>query len=169
MRSLFLFRCVLLFTCALAGMSLTSCESFDPKIKQVRDAQIRLEPPGDYFVGRRFYTWRCRYWGYLRRPGQTWDTAKLTIFNERNAPQPDRLPEAPEAGNAHGYDHNQEYRIYGNYTGRTIYDPNADLFLPEFMLSRWTRLSETPGFLFDPRESYDYRKLPGRETSGRGY
>ncbi len=169
MRSLFLLRSVFLIICAVAGMSLTSCETYDPKIKQARDAQIRMEPQGDYFVGRRFYTWRCRFWGYLRRPGQSWDTAKLAIINERVAKQPDRLPEAPESGNAHGFDHNHEYRMYGSYSGRTVYDPNADIFLPEFVLTKWERISATPGFLFDPRESYDYRRLPGRETSGRGY
>ncbi len=168
-RSLFLLRCLFLTTAVLLGLSLTSCETFDPKIKQVRDAQIRAEPNGDFYVGRRFYTWRTRYWGYLRRPGQLWDTAKLTIINERNAQQPDRLPEAPDSGPAHGFDHNHEYRLYGSYSGRTIYDPNADLMLPEFVLTKWERLSATPGFLFDPREKYDYRQLPGREYAGRGY
>jgi hypothetical protein len=168
MRSLFL-RSIFLLTAAVAGLCLPSCESYDPAAKVARDAVIRQEPQGDYYVGRRFYTWRCRFWGYLRRPGQTWDTAKLVIINERNAKQPDRLPEAPESGNAHGFDHNHEYRIQGSYSGRTIYDPNADLFVQEFVLSKWDRISAAPGFLFDPRESYDYRRLPGRETSGQGY
>lgn len=154
---------------ALASSGLTSCQSVDPVIKQRRDAQIAMEPRGDYFVGRRFYTWRCRFWGYMRRPGQLWENSKLVIINERNCKQPDRLPEASDSGQIHGYDHNFEYRMFGNYSGRTIYDPNADLFVPEFMLSRWELISQSPGFLFDPREQYDPRRLPSRETSGRGY
>jgi hypothetical protein len=169
MRSLFLYRLLFFSLAAVAGLSLSSCESFDPKIKQARDAQIRQEPRGDFYVGRRFYTWRTRYWGYLRRPGELWDSSKLVIINERQAKSPDRLSEAPEAGFAHGFDHNHEYRMYGSYSGREVYDPNADIFLPEFILSKWERITDKPGFLFDPRESYDYRRLPGRETSGRGY
>ena len=101
--------------------------------------------------------------------GALWETAKLAIINERNCKQPDRLPEAPDAGLAHGHDHNTEYRMYGNYSGRTIYDPNADLMLPEFVHSRWEPISQAPGFLFDPREKYNPRTLPPHETSGRGY
>ena len=169
MRTLTFLRRFVLLALVIAGSGLTSCESVDPKIKQARDAAIRMEPRGDYYVGRRYYTWRCRYWGYLRRPGSLWETAKLAIINERNCKQPDRLPEAPDAGLAHGHDHNTEYRMYGSYTGRTIYDPNADLMLPEFLLSRWEPISQAPGFLFDPREKYNPRTLPPRETSGRGY
>lgn len=159
----------LILIAALAGSALTSCETIDPAIKQRRDAEIAAEPRGDFYIGRRFATFRCRFWGYLRRPGQPWDTAKLVIFNERSCKQPDRLPEVASSGNSHGYDHNYEYRIFGNYTGRTIYDPNADLMVPEFALARYELLSERPGFLFDPREVYDPRRLPSRETSGRGY
>jgi hypothetical protein len=154
---------------AVLSAGLTSCQSVDPRIKQERDARIRMEPRGDYFVGRRHYTFRCRFWGYIRRPGELWDTSKLSIINEARMKQPDRLPEAPETGPAHGFDHNHEYRLYGNFTGRRVYDPNADLVVPEFMLTRWERINSSPGFLFDPREQYNPRTLPGRETSGRGY
>ena len=169
MRTLTFLRRFALIAIVIACSGLTSCESVDPKIKQARDAAIQMEPRGDYYVGRRYYTWRCRYWGYLRRPGYLWETAKLAIINERNCKQPDRLPEAPDAGLAHGHDHNTEYRMYGNYTGRTIYDPNADLMLPEFLLGRWEPITQAPGFLFDPREKYNPRTLPPHETSGRGY
>ena len=169
MRNLSFLRLMLLAALCMTGFGLTSCQSVDPKIKQMRDAQIRMEPPGDYFVGRRFYTWRCRFWGYLRRPGQLWETSKLSIINESQCKQPDRLPEFTDSGHAHGYDHNYEYRFFGNYTGRRIYDPNGDVFVPEFMLTKWELINPNPGFLFDPREKYDARRLPGRETSGRGY
>ncbi len=161
-----------LSSAALGGLGLCilpSCQSYDPEAKRLRDAEIRMEPKGDWFIGRRYVTWRTRFWGYLRRPGELWDNSKLVVMNERVRQQPDRLPEAPESGPGHGYDHNYEYRIWGSFTGRIVYDPNADLELPEFQLTRYEMLKRSPGFLFDPREDYDPKRLPGREWSGRGY
>ncbi len=153
---------------ACSGL-LTSCETYDPKVKQMRDAQIMVEPRGDWYVGRRFLTRRTRFWGYLRRPGELWENSKLVVMNERNKLQPDRMPEVPVEGPAHGFDHNSEYRIWGRFSGRTIYDPNADLELPEFILDNYELVTRSPGFLFDPREKYDPLRLPAREVSGRGY
>ena len=136
---------------------LTSCE--DPMVQQrieERRTSIMSEPRGDYFIGRRFYIERTQFWGYLRRPGQSWDDAKLVIMNENQKLAPDRLPEMPTGdGQAHGFDHNREYKIHGHFSGRKIYDPNSDLFLPEFILAGWEVRNESPGWLFHPKEKYD--------------
>jgi hypothetical protein len=61
----------------------------------------------------------------------------------------------------HGFDHNYEYRIYGNFsTGDPIYDPNSDLILPEFILRDYELISTNPGFLFRPDERYLPSALP---------
>ena len=76
------------------------------------------------------------------------------------ANSPDRLPEMPtDNGPAHGFDHNREYKITGHFTGRKIYDPNSDLFLPEFMLTGYEVRSESPGWLFHPKERFDSQHL----------
>src|SRR5436190_2618259 len=82
---------------------------------QARNAGILAEPRGDWFIGRRYYVKAVRFWGYVRRPGELWDSAKLVVMDENHGiSQPDRLPEIPAGGgNAHGYDHNYEYRIWG--------------------------------------------------------
>ena len=36
---------------------------------------IRSEPPGDYFIGRRYYKQDYKFWGWVRRPGQPWSSA----------------------------------------------------------------------------------------------
>ena len=46
-------------------------------------AKIQAEPPGDYFIGRRYYKQDYQFWGYVRRPGQPWSTAQLVMFNEK--------------------------------------------------------------------------------------
>jgi hypothetical protein len=142
-------------------LSLASCA--DPMIQQQMDArklQINNEPRGDYFIGRRYYIERTQFWGYLRRPGQSWDSSRLVVINENQKSAPDRLPEMPaDGGNAHGYDHNREYRMWGRFTGQTIYDPNSDLFLPEFMLTNYELISPAPGWLFHPKEKSDGKRL----------
>lgn len=125
-----------------------------------RRLSIQNEPRGDYFIGRRFYIERTQFWGYLRRPGQPWEDSKLVIFNESRKLGPDRVPEMPvDDGPAHGFDHNHEYKITGYFTGRRIYDPNSDMFLPEFMLTGWELRNESPGWLFRPNEKYDGKHL----------
>jgi len=129
-----------------------------PAVKQ-RNEQIRAEPPGNYYIGRRWWTNGTRFWGYLRRPGQPWSESKLVIMNESITKQPDRVPETG-MGRTHGYDHNYEYRIWGSYTGKTVYDPNSNFVLPEFRLSRYELISQNPGFLFWPGETYSPKRLP---------
>lgn len=143
----------------LLGVFSLLCSCADTTVQPQIDARnhaILSEPRGDFFIGRRYYIERTQFWGYLRRPGQSWDSARLVVFNESRKQAPDRLPELPAGdGMAHGYDHNREYRIYGHFTGQKVYDPNSDLFLPEFMLSNYEVHNESPGWLFNPKEKYD--------------
>ena len=125
-----------------------------------RSAAIQSEQPGDYFIGRRYYIEHTQFWGYIRRPGQSWDDSKLVVMNESQKLAPDRLPELPtDNGPAHGYDHNREYKMFGHFSGHKIYDPNSDLFLPEFVLTGWEVRNESPGWLFSPKEKYDSQHL----------
>ncbi len=133
---------------------------------QARNAAILAEPRGDWYIGRRYFTNKVRYWGYLRKPGQLWDDAKLVVIDEnRGIRTPDRLPENPAGGGqAHGFDHNTEYRIWGSYTGQMCYDPNSDRELPLFAATRFEPVNRTPGFLFSPRERYNPNYIPAREA-----
>lgn len=153
-------RLASLLLLSLAAL-LTSC--VDPMIEQhiaSRRLAISAEPRGDWFIGRRYFIERTQFWGYIRRPGQSWDDSRLVMINESQKRVPDRLPEMPAGdGPAHGFDHNREYRMWGYFTGKTIYDPNSDLFLPEFMLTNWEVNNESPGWLFHPKEKMDGQHL----------
>ena len=136
-----------------------------PAVQQ-RNALIAREPRGNYYIGRRWFTEGTRYWGYLRKPGQPWAQSRLVVINESVRFQPDRLPETPaDGGRAHGYDHNSEYKFWGEYTGRQIYDPNSNLILPEFRLRRYELTNSNPGFLFYPGEPYGRRSLPPKHPA----
>ncbi|MEC5125387.1 hypothetical protein VSU19_01385 [Verrucomicrobiales bacterium BCK34] len=130
----------------------------NPAVK-ARDAQIAMEAPGDYYIGRRWWTDGTRFWGYLRKPRQPWSEAKLVIMNETISKQPDRIPEEG-MNQRHGYDHNYEYRIWGSFVGGGVYDPNSNFIVPEFRITKYELISENPGFLFYPGEEYSPRHLP---------
>ncbi len=153
--ALFLLLSVFITGCETTGLSPQQALSVD-----VRRRQIAVEPRGDFYVGRRFYIDHTHLWGYLRSPGQDWNTAKLVIMNERYQKIPNRLPEQPsDGGYAYGDDHNTEYRIWGRYTGRKVFDPNSNLVLPEFELRRWEVSNASPGWLFKPNERFNGSQL----------
>lgn len=126
---------------------------------EARDAQIACEPTGDFYYGRRYFVEKTRFWGYLRNPRQPWSRAKLVIFNEQKKTNPDRLPEDGPEGQRYAYDNNCEYRIWGHYTGREVYEPNSNQFLQEFMLTDYQVVNPNPGWLFSPDDHYDRLRI----------
>ena len=125
-------------------------------IQQARLAtaqSIQAEPPGDYFIGRRYYKPEFKFWGYVRRPGQPWSTAQLVMFNEKQKLAPDR-----EQVNF-GFDNNYEYKLYGNFSGEKVYEPASNGVYPEFILKRYEVVSTNPPAIF--RSQYDGRVRAG--------
>lgn len=135
---------------------LTQCHSLrsDCEALQEREAAIAQEQKGDYYVGRRYYIPHCRFWGYLREPGQSWRESKLVMMDESVAHTPDRGPEEPLPGATFGTDNNVEYVVKGGYTGKSAYDPSTDQVLPVFRATSYTVRNCEPGFLFVPSERY---------------
>ncbi|MGJ8655072.1 MAG: hypothetical protein ACSHX6_01375 [Akkermansiaceae bacterium] len=125
----------------------------------VRTAQIAAEPKGDFYYGRRYYVYKTRFWGYVRKPGQPWQSSKLVLMNESSKTVPDRLPENGPSGASYGYDQNYEYRITGDFTGRKAYDPNSNSLLPEFRPTGFKLLDKKPGWIFSPRDYYDPKTI----------
>ena len=149
------------FLLVLALLGLTACENphIQEQINQ-RNAAIAAEVPGDYFIGRRFHIDRTHFWGYVRRPRQSWQDSKLVVMSEKIVKTPDRLREQPMDGTpGFGYDHNSEYKIWGYFSGRKIYDPNSDLFIPEFVAQKFELLTDHPGWLFQPNEKFNGAQL----------
>lgn len=120
-----------------------------------RNARIAAEPRGDFFYGRRYFVKSTRFWGYLRRPGAPASTGRLVIMDEKVRRNPDRLSEVGPPGQRWGYDANYEYKVYGRYTGETVYEPNSNQFLPAFRATRFEVVDRNPGWLFTPRDHYD--------------
>jgi hypothetical protein len=146
----------------LPGLFLfTGCETTMPSgIQQVRvDAaqKIAAEPPGDYFIGRRYFKGSVyKFWGYVRKPGQPWSTAQLVVFNEKEKLAPDR-----ERLNF-GSDKNYEYKLYGSFSGQTVYEPASNGFYPEFVLKRYELVSTNPAPIFRSQYSDRARAALGR-------
>ena len=125
----------LLLPALAAFLTLTGCVT--PEMKQKRAARqtmedaIRQEEPGNYFVGRRYYKVDYKFWGFVRKPGQQWNTAKLVMLNEQGKLAPDR-----ELGKLNN-DNNYEYKLYGDFSGQTVYEPASNGFYPEFVLKAY--------------------------------
>lgn len=133
----------------LALFVLAGCETIDPAVAARQAAimeSIRQEKPGNYFVGRRYYKNDYKMWGWVRRPGQPWNTAQLVMLNEQRKLAPDR------AQGKLGVDHNYEYRLEGFFSGDKVYEPASNRFYPEFVLTDYEVLSTTPPLIYrEPR------------------
>ncbi len=138
----------LLLCSASFFLLLAGCES--PERSGIRAAQlaqrqaILQEPPGDYFIGRRYYNPNYKFWGYVRKPGQPWHDAQLVMFNEKQKLAPDREENRP------GEDNNCQYRLFGRFTGDTVYEPASNHVYPEFQLTGYELVDRHPASIFAP-------------------
>jgi hypothetical protein len=119
----------------------TSGGGVDGAARTAMTDSIRAEPSG-YFVGRRYYKTDYKFWGFIRQSGQPWNTAKLVMMNENSKLAPDR-----EQGKI-GSDNNYEYKLLGDFTGDTVYEPASNRFYPEFRLKGAELLSSTPAKIY---------------------
>jgi len=130
----------LLFTLTL----FSGCVTADPNMqtRQAMLAEIKAEPPGDYFIARRYYKVDYKFWGYIRKPGQDWSTARMVMLNEQQKLAPDR--ELGKIGSDNGY----EYKFYGTFSGETVYEPASNGFYPEFVLKGYELKNVSPASIF---------------------
>jgi hypothetical protein len=135
----------------VAGLLLLGgCETVPQGIQDARNRmqqRIAAEPPGDYFIGRRYYKPYFKFWGYVRRPGQPWSSAVLVMLNEQHKLAPDR------AELKFGADNNYEYKLYGYFSGDKVYEPASNTIYPEFVLKGYELLSTNPAPIFKSQMS----------------
>ena len=137
-------------------LAFTACETpqmrNDTASRAAMQAAIAAEAPGDYFIGRRYYKKDYKFWGYIRRPQQPWSTAQMVMLNEQEKLAPDR------AQNTIGSDNNTEYKLLGDFSGQTVYEPASNGFYPEFTLRGYEVSSVAPASIF---------KVPGATDPSR--
>src|SRR3954471_14421438 len=154
-------RLVAVPTVSFALLFLAGCETTSSAgIQQARAEaaqRIAAEPAGDYFIGHRYFKGSVfKFWGYVRKPGQPWSTAQLVVLNEKEKLAPDR-----ERLNF-GSDNNYEYKLYGSFSGQTVYEPASNGFYPEFVLKRYELISTNPAPIFRSQHSDRARAAVGR-------
>jgi len=138
-------RFLLATNLVLAALFFAGCETVPQGIQQARiemAQQIAAEPTGDYYIGRRYYKPDYKFWGYIRRSGQPWSTAQLVVLNEKQKLAPDR--ERLDFGS----DNNYEYKLYGSFSGDTVYEPASNGFYSEFVLKGYELISTNPAPIF---------------------
>ena len=130
-------------------LAFTGCETmyeggFDSEAARLVQLEaIRAEPPGNYYIGRRYYKTDYKFWGYVRKPGQPWSTAKLVMLNEQKHLAPDR------EGGTLGSDNGYEYKLLGSFSGDTVYEPASNGFYPEFVLTGYEVRTGNPYRIFN--------------------
>ena len=129
-----------------AFLPLSGCVTPEMKGKkaarQVMEDAIRQETSGNYYIGRRYYKVDYKFWGFVRKPGEQWNTAKLVMLNEQGKLAPDR-----ELGKL-GSDNNSEYKLYGDFSGQTVYEPASNGFYPEFVLKAYELRNVSPATIY---------------------
>ncbi len=157
------FLTALSLAAVLAGCATQqSSTELSPQMQAARaamQAEIANEPPGNYYVGRRYYKRDYKIWGFVRSPGQPWTSSKLVMLNEQQALAPDR-----QAGQL-GSDANTEYKLYGNFSGDTVYEPASNGFYPEFVLRGSEVRSRDPAPIFRTAAAAD----PTRRVIGQPF
>lgn len=138
----------------LAATLFQGCETMtmggeDAARRQAMNEAIRMEAPGDYYIGRRFYKVDYKMWGWVRSPGQPWSTAKLVMLNEQQVLAPDR-----QQGRL-GTDNNYEYKLTGYFSGDKVYEPASDTIYPEFVLKGCEVRSTNSAPIFQDRREAD--------------
>ena len=134
----------------LALLFVAGCQTVPQGIHQAKiemSQRIAAEPPGDYFIGRRYYKPDFKFWGYIRRPGQPWSTAQLVMMNEKEKLAPDREQMK------FGFDNNYEYKLYGQFSGEKVYEPASNGIYPEFILKNYELVSTSPPPIFKSQYS----------------
>jgi hypothetical protein len=139
------------FAAVFCGLFLAGCTSTNSggAARAAMNAAIRNEPPGNYFVGRRMYKQDYKVWGWVREPGRLWNSSRLVMLNEQRMLAPDR------SRNAIGSDHNTEYKLFGSFSGETVYEPASDRFYPEFVLTGSEVLSLSPPDIYQVKRQND--------------
>lgn len=145
-------------SCAIQGPKAPNPSMKGPSVMQ-RHVDIQAEPKGNYFVGRRYYVEKTRFWGFVRKPRQPWNSSQLVLINESKTHAPDRFSENGRGNKRYGFDSNYEYELYGKFTGDKAYDPNSDQILPEFLLTGYKVKNPNPGWIFTPQDTYHSRRI----------
>src|SRR5256885_906402 len=130
---------------AVALLLLAGCETQESGIQNAKvamAARIGAESPGDYYIGRRYFKPDFKFWGYIRKPGQPWNTAQLVMLNEKQKLAPDREQVK------FGFDNNYEYKLYGSFSGDKVYEPASNRVYPEFVLKGYEVISTNPPPIF---------------------
>lgn len=158
-------RSLIFLQIGLAAVFLGGCSGGGSQgIHQARGAAaaaIQSEPPGNYYVGRRYYKRDFKFWGYVRRPGQPWSTAQLVMLNENKKLAPDRAIEQ------FGSDNNYEYKLFGSFSGEKVYEPASNGIYPEFVLENYELISRTPPPIFKSQQDPRAQAAVGRLTIER--
>lgn len=110
---------------------------------------------GESWIGQRVVADRYAGWGWLKREGESWRSAKWIMVEEKPGVilAPQRFYLRPED------DNNMQYRLYGSFASYKGYEPNVDTLTDVFVLKGFEVIG--PGSKIE-------RKPPGPSGTRKG-
>lgn len=102
---------------------------------EITAAELNANPP-DYWLGQRVYYTNLQVWGWVKRPEESWEDARLVLLKEDKCLVPHRSLGDRMA------DQNVRYKLYGRYWERKGYEPVMNKLLDVFILDRYESLGQ---------------------------
>ncbi|MBX7157900.1 MAG: hypothetical protein K1X66_05905 [Verrucomicrobiae bacterium] len=154
------------------GMSLfvVGCATVpdSPDRPDITAAELNANPP-EYWLGQRVYYTNLQVWGWVKRPEESWDDARLVLLKEDKCLAPHR-----SLGNRTA-DQNFQYRLYGRYWQHKGYEPVMNKLLDVFELEHYESLGQhgpldlrLPVVMIPPAGNRSHSR-PSNDTHRRDY
>lgn len=95
---------------------------------------------GTAYIGHRTIVEKYAGWGWIRKESDSWRKARWAALGETlgEIEAPGRYTQHPES------DQDVQYRLYGEWSDGTAYEPNIDIFIPVFSLKGFERIGPAP-------------------------
>lgn len=134
----------------------------------VSAAELNANPPAYWLAQRVGYT-NLQVWGWVKRPDESWDDARLVLLKEDKCLAPHRSLGDRMA------DQNVRYKLYGHYWERKGYEPVMNKLLDVFVLERYESLGQQepldlrlPVVIIPPGSDRSHSR-PSNEKKRRNY
>ncbi len=131
---------------------------------------VNLAPPANRFgdginyLGHRFYEEKGGGWGWIKKEGDSWSSAKWVTLKEdpiRGLLMPSRKMGSRSA------DQDYEYRMTGRFSEKTAYDPHLDEYLPIFIIESYQSLGPVKPLTLKPGPPERFTRARKSRSSSR--
>lgn len=117
---------------------------------------------GPVYIGHRVVIEKYAGWGWIRKESDSWRKGRWVALQEElgEIEAPGRYTRHPES------DQDVQYRLFGEFTDDTVYEPNIDVFIPVFALKGFELIGPAPRPDLRPPRGSGNAPTRSRPTTG---